>query len=123
MQERSWKRLEAIAALAVALLVGVAVAAIARRASVFHDYSARFGELSSVEFEALNAEMDRLELLARAAVLTLIPADLLLFVLSLRAWSRGPLAKLAFGFALLVALGVALLLMLAMLPVGPGMIG
>ena len=106
-----------LTALTLALL-GVVIVAIALNESVFREYSRTFGSLSQAQFQTMNARMDALGKLARAAYLALSLTDLALIVVAIRARAR-----LICGLSILLALALALFFLVSLASVGPAMIG
>ncbi len=106
-----------LAALTLVLL-GVLSAAIVFGDAVFREYSRDFGSLSQARFQAMNARMDALGQLARAAYAAVSLADLALIVVAVRARAR-----LICGLAVVLALALALFLLISLASVGPALIG
>ncbi len=100
------------------LLLGILIAAIALGESAFTEYSRTFASLSQARFHAMNARMDTLGQVARAAYLAVSLADLALIVIAARARAR-----LVCGLAVVLALALALFLLISLASVGPALIG
>lgn len=100
------------------VLIALLISAIVVGESVFGEYSRAFGSLSQARFHAMNAQMDALGQLARAAYVATSLADLALIVVAARARAR-----LICGLAIALALALTLFLLVSLASVGPAMIG